>query len=205
MSNSLVGVLTRFQQERIAVMAEIECMYYQVCVPPSDSDVLRFLWWPGNDLDRQAEEYQMGVHLFGAVSSTSCANFALRKAADDNLQQFDSEAINTVKRNFYVDARLKSVPGEEEAICLTNDLRKFLEKGGFNLTKWVSNSHGVIESLHVSERVGTFKDLHDGQLPIGRALGVHWDIEHDKFCFKVMVLSPISDFWMIKTRYTARS
>ena len=30
MSNSLVGVLTRFQQERIAVMAKIECMYYQV-------------------------------------------------------------------------------------------------------------------------------------------------------------------------------
>ena len=114
----------------------------------------------------------MGVHLFGAVSSTGCANFALRKAADDNLQQFDSEAINTVKRNFYVDASLKSVPGEEEAICLTNDLRKLLEKGGFNLTKWVSNSQGVIESLHVSEGAGTFKDLRDGQLPIERALGV---------------------------------
>ena len=125
----------------------------------------------------------MGVHLFGAVSSTSCANFALRKAANDNLQQFDSAAINTLKRNFYVNARLKSVPGEEEAICLTDDLRKLLEKGGFNLTKWVSNSHRVIKSLHVSERVGTFKDLHDDQLPIGRALGVHWDIEHDKFCY----------------------
>ncbi|XP_015770184.1 PREDICTED: uncharacterized protein LOC107348648 [Acropora digitifera] len=114
----------------------------------------------------------MGVHLFGAVSSTSCTNFALRKAADDNLQQFDSEAINTVKRNFYVDSRLKSVPGEEEAICLTNDLRKLLEKGGFSLTKWVSNSHRVIESLHVSEKAGTFKDLHSGQLPIERALGL---------------------------------
>ena len=113
MTNSLVGVLTRFRQERIAVMADIECMYYQVRVPLSDSDVLRFLWWPGNDLDRQPEEYQSGVHLFGAVSSPSCANFALRKAVDNNLQQFDSEAINTVKRNFYIDDCLKSVPGEE--------------------------------------------------------------------------------------------
>ena len=94
MTNSLIGVLTRLRQERIAVMADIECMYYQVRVPPNDSDVVCFLWWPGNDLESQPEEYQMGVHLFGAVSSPSCTNFALRKAADDNLQQLDSKAIN---------------------------------------------------------------------------------------------------------------
>ena len=189
MTNSLIGVLTRFRQERIAVMADVECMYYQVRVPPSDSDVLRFLWWPGNDFESQPKEYQMRVHLFGAVSSPSCANFALRKAADDNLQQFDSEAINTVKRNFYVDDCLKSVQGEEEAIRLTDDLRRLLGKGGFNLTKWVSNSRRVIESLPVSERAGTFKDLHDGQLPVERALGVRWDVERDKFCFKIEVRS----------------
>ena len=57
------------------------------------------------------------------------------------------------------------MPGEEEAICLTDDLKKLLEKGAFNLTKWVSNSHWVIESLPVSERAATFKHLHDGQLP----------------------------------------
>ena len=189
MTNSLIGVLTRFRQERVAVMADIECMFYQVRVPPDDSDVLRFLWWPGNDLESQPEEYQMGVHLFGAVSSPSCANFALRKAAVDNSQHFDSEAINTVNRNFYVDDCLNSVPGEEEAIRLTGDLRRLLEKGGFNLTKWVSNSRRVIESLPVSERAGTFKDLHDGQLPVERALGVRWDVERDKFCFKIEVRS----------------
>ena len=53
MTNSLIGVLTRFRQERVAVMADIECMFYQVRVPPDDSDVLRFLWWPGNDLESQ--------------------------------------------------------------------------------------------------------------------------------------------------------
>ena len=103
MTNTLVGVLTRFRQERTAIIADIESMFYQALVRPDDSDVhvLRFLWWPGNDLQRRPEEYQMTVHLFGAVSS--------------------------------------------------------------------------------------FKDLHDGQMPVERALGVRWDVEGDIFCFKIEV------------------
>jgi len=83
-------------------MADIESMPYQVHVRDDDSDVLRFLWWPGNDQESQPEEYQIRVNLFGAVSSPTCANFATRKSADDNLRQLDSEAVNIVKRTFYV-------------------------------------------------------------------------------------------------------
>ena len=126
MTNTLVGVLTRFRQERTAIIADIKSMFYQVRVRPDDSYVLRFLWWPGNDLQRRPEEYQMTVHLFGAVSSPSCANFALRKTAEVNIQRFDFEVIDTVRKNFYVDDCLKSVPSESEAIRLTADLRKCL-------------------------------------------------------------------------------
>jgi len=79
--------------------------------------------------------------------------------------------------------------GEEQAIRLINDLSRLLEKGGFNLTKWVSNSCRVIEPLPMSERAGTIKDLHDGQLPVKHALGICWDVERDKFCFKIEVRS----------------
>ncbi len=178
MTNTLIGVLTRFRQERIAIMADIESMFYQVRVRPDDSDVLRFLWWPGGNLESRPEEYQMRVHLFGAVSSPSCANFALRETTEDNLHEFDFEVINTVT---------VTVPGKIEAIRLTADLRRLLEKGGFNLTKWVSNSRKLVETLPESERAGTLKDLNDGQMPVERALGVRWDVESDKFCFKIEV------------------
>ena len=112
LTNTLVGVLTRFRQERTAIIADIESMFYQVRVRPDDSDVLRFLWWPGNDLQRRPEEYQMTVHLFGAVSSPSCANFAVRPRAEANFQRFDFQVIDTVRRNFYVDDCMKLVPSE---------------------------------------------------------------------------------------------
>jgi hypothetical protein len=40
LTNTLVGVLTRFRQESTAVMADIESMYYQVHVREEDSDYL---------------------------------------------------------------------------------------------------------------------------------------------------------------------
>ncbi|XP_068749086.1 uncharacterized protein [Montipora capricornis] len=68
MTNSLVGVLTRFRQEPVAFMADIEAMFYQVLVPADQLDFLRFLWWPNGDLSAELEEYRMRVHPFGVVS-----------------------------------------------------------------------------------------------------------------------------------------
>ena len=107
LTNSLVGVLTRFREERVAFMSDVESMFYQVLVRPSDCDALRFLWWPNGNLDQPPEEFRMRVHLFGGASSPSCANFALRKTAEDNKEEFDPVAIETVNKNFYVDDCLK--------------------------------------------------------------------------------------------------
>ena len=88
LTNNLFGVLTRFQQERIALMAVIELMFYQVRVSEADCCYLRFLGWPDGNLESNLEEYQMAVHLFGAALSPSCSNFALHKTAEDNSQHF---------------------------------------------------------------------------------------------------------------------
>ena len=89
----------------------------------------------------------MNVHLFGGASSPSCSNFALHKTAEDHSGQFSSQAVETVKRNFYVDDCLKSVASERVAIQLAKELRELLAKGGFRLTKWMSNSSAVIATI----------------------------------------------------------
>ena len=129
----------------------------------------------------------MMVHLFGATSSPSCANFGLRQAAEDNCQEFSKEAVDSVKDNFYVHDCLKSIPSETEAIGLVNELRTLLSKGGFRLTKWISNSRKVIDFFPLSERAGSVKNLLLDQLPIERAFGVRWDVGSDTFGFKISV------------------
>ena len=77
----------------MALMSDVEAMFHQVRVRPSDCDALRFLWWPDGNLDNQPEEYQMRVHLFGGASSPSCVNFALKRTAEDNIEGFDPETM----------------------------------------------------------------------------------------------------------------
>lgn len=111
----------------------MEAMFHQVKVPSEDADLLRFLWWSDGDLSQALEEY-MEVHLFGATSSPSCANYALRRCADDNDHQFDAVVVSTIINNFYVDDCLKSVSSVDQAISLYHDLTaiQYVKQGDSN-------------------------------------------------------------------------
>ncbi|KAK3710896.1 hypothetical protein QZH41_016322 [Actinostola sp. cb2023] len=186
LTNTLIGVLTRFRQEQVAFMSDIEAMFYQVRVRPSDCKYLLFLWWPDGNMEREPQEYQMSVHLFGGASSPSCANYALKKTAEDNKDYFDHETVQTVMGNFYVDDCLRSIATEPEAIRLVSQLRELLSKGGFHLTKWISNSKEVIDSVPASERAASVKDLDfDNAVLTERALGVQWNVHVDTFSYKI--------------------
>ncbi|XP_060753769.1 uncharacterized protein LOC132864368 [Neoarius graeffei] len=189
MTSSLVGVLTRFRQEPITVMADVEAMFHQVKVPSEDADLLRFLWWPDGDISKELQEYRMEVHLFGATSSPSCANYALRRCAEDNRSTFDAAAVETVLNNFYVDDCLKSVNSEQEAIKLLHDLMAICQTGGFRLTKWTTNSRNVLLTIPLEDRATGVKDLDLDQdsFTIKKALGVQWCIRSDHFKFQVNI------------------
>ena len=187
LTNSVAGVLTRFREEEVALSADIECMFHQIRVAPADQDAFRFLWWPNGDLTQQPVDHRMEVHLFGATSSPSCSNFALRRTAEDNKGEFSEEVVKTVKRNFYVDDCLKSLKSAEDAVEFVDQLQDILSKGGFRLTKWSCNRSEVLDSIPQVERAKSVLDLDlgKGELPIQRTLGLHWDMKSDKFLFKV--------------------
>lgn len=181
-TNNLIGVLLRFREERIALTSDIEAMFHQTRVIAKDTDALRFLWW-SDGVDSLPSVYKMLVHIFGAKSSPCCANSTLKQIADDNEGVYDSTAIDTVRRNFYVDDELKSVPTEEEAIRLADQLIALTREGGYNLTKFMSNSRKVLASIPKERRAKPDVNLDFDELPNERALGLKWNAENDYFYF----------------------
>lgn len=189
LTNTLIGVLLRFRQGPIAFITDIEGMFHQVRVAKEDVNFLRFLWWPNGDTSKNLVEHRMIVHIFGAVSSPSCATFALLKTADDNQSQYPEEVTNTVRHNFYVDDCLKAVNNTEQALDLYQQLTELCAKGGFHLNKWISNDRTVLSAIPEKDRAKEVRtlDLGKEQLPLERALGTQWDVEEDCFTFSITI------------------
>ena len=185
-TNQLVGVLSRFRQETVGMVADIEGMFHQVLVEPKDCDVLRFLWCPNGDLSGEVEEYRKVKHLFGATSSPSIANFCLKKTAELHGRDFEADTVETVKRNMYMDDMMKSKSTTEEAIVLVSQLRELLARGGFRLMKWYSNEREVLATIPESERARSVVNLDLEKLPTETALGLKWNTEEDKFVWEAL-------------------
>ena len=83
---------------------------------------------------------------------------------------------------------LKSVKSAKNAVEFKHQLRSILSKGGFRLTKWLSNSSEVLDCIPLVERAPSVLglDLEKVNPPIQRTLGLKWDLEKDEFTLKVI-------------------
>ena len=185
LTNSLLGVLCRFREGRVAFTCDIQAMYHRVHLPEEDSDLLRFLWFKDGDIEGDVEVWKMRSHIFGAVSSSSVASLALQLCAEGGREQFP-EAADVLLRNSYVDDVLKSVETVEQGVELVRDLRELCDSGAFNLRKFASSSAELLKQIPVADRETSLKDIDLDRDELGseRALGLKWSMRDDSFCFQ---------------------
>lgn len=187
LTNNLVGVLLRFREERIAVMADVEAMFLQIKIPPEHANYMRVLWFPGGDTNLEPKQYRLTCHTFGAVSSPSVANYALQEAARAMSSRVSGESSDAILHCTYVDDLIKSVPSEEQAIALIKETRLIAASAGFNLSRVVSNARAVLSSVPNDALSEEYKEIDLGQdnLPHERTLGMTWRVNEDVWSFIV--------------------
>ena len=156
-------------------------------VPRCDSNFLRFLWFPNNDVNAKPRQYRLTVHVFGAKSSPSVANFALHHC-------LNNYGASDIVRNFYVEDFLLSVGSESEAIALCDKVTRVLSKDAFDLTQFSSNSRKVLASLPDCRLSSKIKDGGIEVLPEESALGIVWNTESDKLCYRLELESKSTAF-----------
>ena len=126
-------------------MGDIQAMFQQAKVPDIHCSFLKFLWWEDSGISKDIIASEMTAHVFGGSSSPSCSNFALRKTAMDNEEHYRKDISTILERNFYIDDVLKSFLTVEEAITEIQQVKDLCSNGGFDLTKFISNTATVLE------------------------------------------------------------
>ena len=157
-------------------------MYHQRCF-------LRFLWWKENDSSKIIVDHDMTAYVFGSTSSPSCSNYALKKTAADNVKKYGEDMSSILRRNFYVDDMLKSLPTAKIAVDMIHKVKSLCKEGGFNLTKYFSNHIEVLKSIpdeYKKDRVKD-KELNLGILAEDKAFGVKWNIQEDTLGFIIKI------------------
>ncbi|OXA41945.1 Gag-Pro-Pol polyprotein [Folsomia candida] len=190
--SSLPGILLKFRRYPVAITADIQDMFHRVRVKHEDAQAQRFLW-RGRDRDRDPDVYEMGVLIFGATCSPTCAQEAKNRNALEYRQQYPS-ACEAIVDKHYVDDLLDSVTTVEEAVKLFHEVREVHSKGGFNLCNWLSNSREVMQEIPEELRAKSVKslDFSSGQ-HVERVLGLFWRHDEDSFTFSLTYLKAQSD------------
>ena len=170
---------------KVVLSADIDAMFIQVEVPEHYQRFLRFLW--REDPSSEIETFQYTRHIFGAKSSPICANFLVQQTARDYVKTFPV-ASKAVFTSFYVDNFLQSVPCESDAVALASQLVKMLTKGGFKLTKFITNSLEIFKSL---EKDITFAKPFS-EMEVTTILEIQWDLKHDTLYVCRGVSNPLS-------------
>ncbi|XP_076029363.1 uncharacterized protein LOC143018123 [Oratosquilla oratoria] len=186
-SNLLLGVLLRFRLGLYACTADIETMYYQVKVPEDDRDYLRFLWWKYGQIGSDIVKLRMTSHPFGASCSPSIANYVLKRVVQDHGSQFHTSVSEIVLNNFYVDDLLVSSDDIDELIDNSVNVIDLCSKGGFNLTKFNSNSFKVLNSLPKEKFSDRIEKLSKDEDVVRKTLGLNWSLGKDKISISLNV------------------
>ncbi|XP_045473952.1 uncharacterized protein LOC123680207 [Harmonia axyridis] len=172
--NSLLGVLFKFRQKKIAFTGDIKDMFHRVYIREED-----------RKFQRQTTEYEMTVMIFGAASSPASAQFIMRKNAKEFEDEFP-EAARVILEQHYMDDYLDSVDSVEEALDLITGVEEVHKRGGFQIRNWTSNSKEVLKLIPTEKRTRELKDVEiEKELPTERVLGLHWNPNEDCFLFKV--------------------
>ena len=170
----LCGLLLRFRTHKVALTADIEKAFLQVCLQPTDRDVTRFLWLkdptkpPTKD---NLQIYRFTRVPFGVISSP----FLLGATILHHLEQGGTPTSKKIMKHMYVDNLLTGVNSSKEAREFNSESKEVFQESSMNLREWGSNSKDFLKSIPEQDRV---------KETITKVLGILWNTVADQLAVK---------------------
>lgn len=190
LQRDLRDLIIRWRTHKVCLLADVKQMYRQILVSKDDVDYQRILWRP-SPLDDVVEK-----RLLTVTYGTSCAPFlairTLKQLAQDEKLNYP-ETFDVINNDFYMDDLLTGANDENAATNLQKRVTEIMAKGQFEMHKWASNSHVVLQEIPNSHKIA--KESVDITMDDTiKALGVRWNSLHDVFELKFDISSQTKPF-----------
>ncbi|XP_062711045.1 uncharacterized protein LOC134289057 [Aedes albopictus] len=174
----LYDVMLRFCKYKIAFTADVPKMYRQIIMDPRDTHFLR-VFWCEQPSDR-LRVLELTTVTYGTASAPFQATRCLQQLAEDESTDYPIGA-RIVKEDFYVDDALSSADSLPAAVEAVKQLKGIMQKGGFSLHKWCSNSNELLEHIPTAEQEQPAALEEYEPNGVIKVLGLLWDPKADIF------------------------
>ncbi|GFW51939.1 integrase catalytic domain-containing protein [Trichonephila clavipes] len=180
----LFPILIQFRIFSVAICADVEKMFRQIKVHEEDVDWQRILW--RDSPTEPIREYRLTTVTYG-TSSAPFPTRTLRQLAIDEKENYPAASRATLN-HFYVDDLLSGSATKKGAIQLVSELQEIMKRGGFSLSKWVSNDPDVLATIPKELKAVDSKHTIKDDQPV-KILGIAWLPDVDKFTFTITLWS----------------
>ena len=156
-------------------------MFFQIGLDPKDRDMLRFLSFTKGSSCNASNQWRFNVMRYGLICVPSIAGYCIKYTAK-NYSNASADTVERVKRGFYVDDSITSVPNVGHAQRVVKETIHLMETTGFVVTKFSSNCIEVLDGLDPDCLAPSLKNINlskDG-LPEQKTLRIAWDAERTK-------------------------
>ncbi|XP_075990312.1 uncharacterized protein LOC142985959 [Anticarsia gemmatalis] len=133
LQDDLRSLIIRWRTHAICFVSDIQKMYRMIRIDNQDSDYQRILW--RNDTSEEIKDYRLLTVTFGTASAPYLAVRTLMQLADDEGDKYP-EAARILREDFYVDDVMSGADSLEQAVSVSQNLKRLLQLGGFELKKW---------------------------------------------------------------------
>lgn len=171
-------IVMKWRMHPIIICADIVKMYRQVKISDEHSDFQRIVW--RDDPESELEEYRLLRVTFGTASAPYLAIKTLQQLAEDEGPDCP-DISKIIKGEFYVDDLMTGCQSIEQGLEIQKKITELLNRGGFQLQKWMSND----DQLNEGKEIYTEKSIKIDE--VIKILGLYWDRETDMFSFSVQM------------------
>lgn len=184
----LQSIEMRFRTKPVGIVADIEKMYRQIAVQPSDQPLTRILF--RKKPSDPVSTFELQTVTYGTSSAPFLATRSLVQLAHDEGDKFPM-AKAVVLEDFYVDDVISGAKTPEEAIELRRQLTAMLDSAGLPLRKWASNSSAVLADIPPDDlAIQPSYEFFDEQSVT--TLGLIWEPNSDVLRFRTQLPVPAS-------------